>query len=196
MAGTLLTVAKDVKLQIEFNPARVKAYRLIGYENRVLRPEEFNDDKKDAGDIGAGTAVTALYEIIPAGSREELPCVDELRYQKTTLNPAAARNPGELATLKFRYKDPGESKSRLLTQRVSDSSQSFTEGGAEMRFASAVAEYGLLLRGSRFAGAASFDHVLAVAEHARGRDIGGYRREFVDLVRAARELARRGGASD
>jgi Ca-activated chloride channel family protein len=190
MAGTLLTVAKDVKLQVEFNPARVKAYRLIGYENRILREEEFNDDKKDAGDLGAGMAVTALYEVIPAASREELPNVDDLRYQAPRVNTAASGS-NELAMLKFRYKRPQESKSQLFTQPVLDSGKNFTEAGPEMRFAATVAEYGLLLRQSKFAGSASFGHVLTVAQQTRGGDRNGYRAEFIDLVKTAQGLGRR-----
>jgi Ca-activated chloride channel family protein len=187
ISGTLFTVAKDVKLQVEFNPARVKAYRLIGYENRILRPEEFNDDRKDAGDLGAGTAVTALWELIPASSGEETPGVDQLRYQETPRTTRAARG-SEIATLKFRYKPPAENKSRLFTRAVEDSRRAFAEAPDEMRFASAVAEYGLLLRQSKFAGAASFPHVLKVAGETRGQDRGGYRAEFVDLVKTAMRL--------
>ena len=195
VAGTLLTVAKDVKFQVEFNPARAKAYRLIGYENRVLRPEEFNDDKKDAGDIGAGIAVTAIYEVIPAGSPEDVPGVDELRYQRgNTPTPAASGK--ELATIKFRYKAPDANKSRLFAQAVLDSDRSFAEASREMRFAAAVAEYGLVLRQSRFASNANLDHALAAAEQARGDDRGGYRAEFIELIKAAQKLKRSGGGSE
>jgi Ca-activated chloride channel family protein len=187
MAGTLLTVAKDVKLQVEFNPARVKSYRLIGYESRILRPEEFNDDKRDAGDIGAGIAVTALYEVTPAGSPDELPGVDPLRYQQAPVTNTASRSK-ELAMLKFRYKPPQESKSRLFTQVVLDNPRSFSDAPADMRFAAAVSEYGLLLRQSKFAAASSFDHVLAVAGQSRGADPAGYRAAFIELVKSARLL--------
>lgn len=188
MAGTLLTVAKDVKLQVEFNPRRVKAYRLIGYENRVLRPEEFNDDRKDAGDMGAGMAVTALYEVIPAGSKEKLPEVDGLRYQREA-QPTSASRSMELALLKFRYKQPREKTSQLMRRVVADSAARFEDAPAEMRFAAAVAEYGLLLRQSKFAGAASYAHVLRVAEQARGVDRGGHRGAFLELVQEAKAIA-------
>jgi Ca-activated chloride channel homolog len=192
MSGTLLTVAKDVKLQVEFNPERVKAYRLIGYENRVLRPEEFNDDKKDAGDMGAGTSVTALYEVIPAGSSEKVPGVDELRYQRGDARTAAAASK-ELAMIKFRYKPPSEDKSELFTQVVLDSDRSFADAGREMRFAAAVAEYGLILRQSQFAKGASLEHARSAAEQARGEDRSGYRAEFIELIKAAQRLAHSGG---
>ena len=187
ISGTLLTVAKDVKFQVEFNPARAKAYRLIGYENRILRPEEFNDDKKDAGDIGAGISVTALYEVIPAGSPEETPGVDELRYQRVSRpSPAAASK--ELATIKCRYKRPAENASRLFAQPILDADRSFREAGREMRFAAAVAEFGLVLRASRFQGGADLNHALAAAEQAKGDDRSGYRTEFLDLIRTAQKL--------
>ena len=186
MSATLLTVAKDVKFQVEFNPARVKAYRLIGYENRILRPEEFNDDKKDAGDIGAGVAVTALYEVIPANSKEELPRIDDLRYQRTAVTAAASSS--EVAMLKFRYKHPAESKSVLFTRELVDGRTAFADAPPDLRFAAAVAEYGMLLRRSKFAAASSFDHVLSVAAETRGDDRGGHRAEFIELVRAAMSL--------
>ena len=195
MSGTLLTVAKDVKFQIEFNPARVKAYRLIGYENRILRPEEFNDDRKDSGDVGAGLAVTALYEIIPAGSAEALPGVDDLRYQQRPQLAPASRS-AEIATLKIRYKKPGENESRLLSQTIADSGATFAAAPSEMRFAAAVAEFGLVLRQSRFAGTASLDHALSVVRHTRGPDRAGHRAELVELVTAAGAIRRAAGASE
>ncbi|MBM3767243.1 MAG: DUF3520 domain-containing protein [Acidobacteria bacterium] len=188
MAGTMLTVAKDVKLQIEFNPARVKSYRLIGYENRVLRPEEFNDDKKDAGDLGAGMSLTVLYELSPA---EEAGEVDPLRYQKERSKTRAAKS-GEVAMLKFRYKAPEDSKSKLFQQAVIDSGARFESAPADMRFAAAVAEYGMLLRGSKFAARASYSHTIETALQSIGEDAGGHRAEFLQLARIAEELAREG----
>ncbi len=185
MGGTLLTVAKDVKIQIEFNPAKVKGYRLIGYENRLLRNQDFNDDTKDAGEMGAGHSVTALYELIPADSKEAIPGVDPLKYQTTEVSEAAKS--GELATVKLRYKAPQGDTSKLLSQPVNDAS-----GGpsADFRFASAVAELGLLLRDSEHKGKASFD---ALIKRARGattpeNDPEGYRYDFVKLAEKAQLL--------
>ena len=150
MGATLLTVAKDVKLQVEFNPAQVRAYRLIGYENRRLKDEEFNDDRKDAGDLGAGHSVTALYEVIPAGSDEPLPGVDPLKYQKATLRPGATAS-DEVLTVKLRYKPPQGSASRLLT-RVLERPVSGEVPSEAFRIAAAVAEFGLCLRDSPLQG--------------------------------------------
>ena len=192
MGATLLTVAKDVKLQIEFNPAEVASYRLIGYENRLLDPEDFNDDTKDAGDLGAGHQVTAFYEIVPVGSGDR-PAVDGLRYQQQSEpRPATTPtnlHPGELAWLKLRYKDPDSSESQLFDWSVDGDAVDFDQADRELRFAAAVAEYGLLLRGSEYKGNASFDHVLATASEAVGPDLNGYRTGFLDLVRTANELA-------
>lgn len=188
MAGTLLTVAQDVKLQVEFNPARVRSWRLIGYENRILRPEEFNDDKKDAGDTGAGMSVTALYEIVPVSSSGESVSDEQLRYQQTGPLAPAAKNSRELGFLKIRYKKPAASTSRLLSRPLIDSSQQFLTAPAEMRFAAAVAEFGLLLRRSKFAGRSTYEHAISVAESAKGSDRGGYRTEFIELLRLAKML--------
>jgi len=189
MTGTLVTVAKDVKLQIEFNPSRVKAWRLIGYENRVLRPEEFNDDKRDAGDLGAGHQVTAFYEIIPAESAEDIPGVDRLRYQESPRDARRARS-AELAWVKLRHKKPQSNKSDLLEWPVSATEAGFRDAPADVRFATAVAEFGMLLRESKFAANASFEHVLKTANEALGPDLTGRRAEFVDLARRARQLSR------
>jgi Ca-activated chloride channel family protein len=180
---------------VEFNPAHVKGWRLIGYESRVLRPEEFNDDKKDAGDLGAGTSVTALYELIPNGSAEKLRKVDDLRYQSTTVKESAKASK-EVATVKFRYKRPDESESRVFSRAVMGSQRSFADAPAEMRFAAAVAEYGLLLRQSKFAAQASYEHAMSAAKQALGSDRHGHRAEFVELVRAARDLAKGSAASE
>jgi Ca-activated chloride channel homolog len=190
MGATLVTVAKDVKLQIEFNPAHVKAWRLVGYENRVLRPEEFNDDQKDAGDLGAGHQVTAIYELIPAGSSESPGSVDKLRYQQDA--PAATRQSrsGELAWVKLRHKRPQSDRSELLEWPVQAAVTPFQSAPRDARFATAVAEYGMLLRQSKFSGNASFDHALKTASESLGPDLQGYRAEFLNLVRQARELSR------
>jgi Ca-activated chloride channel homolog len=190
MGATLVTVAKDVKLQIEFNPARVKSYRLIGYENRILRPEDFNDDRKDAGDLGAGHQVTALYEIIPEGSSETGASVDGLRYQNSIQQaPRSGSHTQELAWVKLRHKNPQSDSSELLEWAVPAGSMAFESAPRETRFAIAVAEYGLLLRHSKFAGGASFSHTLKTASDAVGSDLAGHRTDFLDLVRRAAALS-------
>jgi len=191
MGATLVTVAKDVKLQIEFNPARVKEYRLIGYENRLLRPEDFSDDTKDAGDLGAGHQVTAFYEIIPTGSTSTGGGVDPLRYQASAVPEPAVRNsrPNELGWVKLRHKAPQGDSSQLLEWPVSAQIAEFRDAPRDVRFAAAVAEYGLLLRHSKFAGNASFDHALETASNALGSDLNGNRTEFLDLVRKAARLS-------
>jgi Ca-activated chloride channel family protein len=186
MGATLVTVAKDVKLQIEFNPAHVKEYRLVGYENRLLRPEDFNNDAKDAGDLGAGHQVTALYEIVPVGSAGSGD-VDALRYQQQARRPV--RPTGELAWIKLRHKAPQGDKSDLLEWPVTANAGDLRSAPRDVRFAAAVAEYGLLLRHSQFAGNASYQHVLATASDAVGPDLAGHRTDFLDLVRRAAVLA-------
>ncbi len=195
VGGTLITIAKDVKIQIEFNPLEVGAYRLIGYENRVLAARDFNDDAKDAGEIGAGHTVTALYEIIPAGGEfdagsADVTGVDPLRYQSGA-QPSALADSGELLTLKLRYKKPDEDVSRLLEQSVYDEGRSFAETSSDFRFAAAVASFGMLLRDSPHKGAWTYDAVLELAEHALGDDVHGYREELVGLVGQAKGLASR-----
>ena len=180
MWGTLYTIAKDVKIQIEFNPAHVKAYRLVGYENRLLNREDFNDDTKDAGDIGSGHTVTALYEIIPAGSDEEINGSDELEYQNVTLNTSP-----NLMTLKLRYKKPDEDKSQLIVHRIREKDIKEEELSDNFTFAAAVAEFGMLLRDSEFKANSSYDHVMEAARSARGEDEEGYRIEFIRLVETA-----------
>jgi Ca-activated chloride channel homolog len=184
--GTLFTVAKDVKIQIEFNPARVQSYRLLGYENRTLAREDFADDRKDAGELGSGHSVTALYEIVPAGATPVALGDDSLTYQRVSIRPEASRS-GELMTVRLRYKDPQGSASRLLEEPVRDRS-----GGAaseDMRFASAVAAFALLLRDSEHRGQASYEQVLSLARGARGDDPQGYRGEFIGMVETARTLS-------
>ncbi|MDE2877253.1 MAG: von Willebrand factor type A domain-containing protein [Gemmatimonadota bacterium] len=184
MGGTILTLAKDVKLQVEFNPARVAGYRLIGYENRLLADEDFNDDTKDAGELGAGHTVTALYEVVPAGT--DVPrLIDELRYQTEPGDPPVTRFEDELMYVKVRYKDPDGAKSRLLAQAVADRSGT---ASADFRFAAAVAGFGMLLRNSPHAGTFSLNDVVELAENGKGDDRRGYRGEFVRLVEVTRDL--------
>lgn len=182
MRGTLFTIAKDVKLQVEFNPSKVQAYRLIGYENRMLKSEDFNDDKKDAGELGAGHTVTALYEIIPVGVQSDfVKNVDKLKYQATTQANNAGAN--ELLTIKFRYKKPNEDISKLMEQEVVKSNiTDLAKTSDNFRFSAAVAEFGLLLRESEFKGQASYDNVINLAGGAIGKDLEGYRKEFVKMV--------------
>ena len=187
MGSTLVTIAKDVKFQIEFNPAEVNAYRLIGYENRVLENQDFNDDTKDAGEIGAGHAVTALFEVVPNGVDLDVPGVDPLRYQ-TTLQATDQAGGGELLTVKVRYKEPDEDVSLLIETPVRDNDREFSSADADYRFASAVAAFGMILRDSPYKGDASLDTVLEIAEASLGADSEGYREEFVDLVRRARAI--------
>jgi len=188
LTGTLVTIAKDVKVQVEFNPAEVGAYRLIGYENRMLRKEDFNDDRKDAGEIGAGHTVTALYEIVPASARRdvELPSVDPLRYQQGPALTESARR-GELFTLKLRYKEPEGERSRLLKFPAHDAGA--RRGSQDFEFAAAVAGFGMLLRSSEHAGDFTYRDVRELASGSIGRGEGrDYRREFVELVSRAERI--------
>ncbi|MBK9284542.1 MAG: von Willebrand factor type A domain-containing protein [Sphingobacteriaceae bacterium] len=189
MGGTLVTIAKDVKIQIEFNPAKVKAYRLVGYENRVLANEDFNDDKKDAGELGAGHTVTALYEIIPAGSTEETASIDPLKYQVIQTKTNISSN--EILTVKFRYKEPNEEHSKLITEVVDDQLKKFSSASENCKFASAVSAFGMLLRDSKFKGQADYKSVLALAKSAKGKDEEGYRAEFIRLVEMAEMMAKK-----
>jgi Ca-activated chloride channel family protein len=192
MGGTLVTVANDVKLQIEFNPARVVAYRLIGYEDRILRDEDFRDDKKDAGDMGAGHSVTALYEIVPVGVKGTVTVrdADPLRYAQDADAPRrAVSDADELLHVSLRYKRPGESTSNLITKAVRAGS-SRERASADLRFASAVASFGMLLRNSEHKGTSSATDVLALARGAEGEDKEGYRADFVRLVSRWQELSR------
>ena len=185
VAGTLYTIAKDVKIQVEFNPARVAGYRLIGYENRLLANRDFNDDTKDAGEIGAGHSVTALYEIVPAGQKVENDGI-ELKYSQPA--PSETNFNDELLTVKLRYKEPNESNSKLLTQGLLDRGNSIENASDNLRFASAVAQFGMLLRDSRYKGAANFGSVENLAQSALGSDLKSYRSDFLDLVRKSRRL--------
>jgi Ca-activated chloride channel family protein len=186
MSGTLVTIAKDVKIQVEMNPAKVKAYRLIGYENRLLAKEDFNDDRKDAGEIGAGHRVTALYELVPSGAEQNLPSVDELRYQRPVALREAASSK-ELMTVKLRYKEPEGDTSRLLSFVLFD--KEVSRPSRDFQFASAVAAFGMILRESPFRGGADWDFVKKLARSGVGPDPNGYRREFLELVDLAREVS-------
>ncbi|HEX8693520.1 MAG TPA: VWA domain-containing protein [Longimicrobium sp.] len=190
MGGTLLTIAKDVKVQVEFNPARVRAYRLIGYENRALAPEDFQDDKKDAGELGAGHSVTALYEVVPVGAPTPVRGAGPLRYQETRPR-AGTRQTGELLTVALRYKQPDGETSRLIERPVADRGAALERTSDDFRFAAAVAQWGLLLRDSKFKGTSSWSGVLGLARGALADDPGGYRAEFVGLVEQSRQIAAR-----
>ncbi|MGB5396684.1 MAG: von Willebrand factor type A domain-containing protein, partial [Gammaproteobacteria bacterium] len=185
LSSTLLTIAKDVKIQIEFNPAVVAEYRLVGYENRMLKREDFNNDKIDAGEIGAGHSVTALYEITLQDSDAKR--VDALRYG-TPLT--TAQNRDELAYLKLRYKKPGEDSSKLIESSIktSDIINAETSSSEHYRFAAAVAGFGQLLRGGEYLQDFGYEDVLALSRKARGHDANGYRGEFIQLVKLARNL--------
>ncbi len=189
MGGTLLTVAKDVKLQVEFNPARVRAYRLIGYENRLLANEDFNDDSKDAGEMGAGHTVTALYEIVPVGVRSDVRVrgVDSLRYRAPAPVAPSSRG-GELAFVKIRYKLPGGDTSGLMEHPVRERAGS---PSPDLAFAAAVAGFGMLLRESEHRGTLTLADVIRLADGSRGPDPDGYRAEFVRLARLFGELGSR-----
>ena len=188
MGGTLLTLAKDVKLQVEFNPERAAGYRLIGYENRLLDAEDFNDDTKDAGELGAGHTVTALYEVVPAGLPVLRGEVDALRYQPRAEDPPPpppSDFDDELMFVKVRYKDPDGSTSKLLAQAVADDPES---PSTDFRFATAVAGFGMLLRDSPHAGDYTLNDIVRLAEKGKGHDPRGYRGEFIRLVEAVRDL--------
>ena len=182
----MYTVAKDVKLQVEFNPTKVKAYRLLGYENRMLRTQDFDNDTIDAGEMGAGHTVTALYEIIPSDSDEKVFDSPELRYQKT--DSVKFSNNNELMYIKFRYKDPEGTQSKLLKHVVYDANSNLTEN---FYFSAAVAEFGLLIRESKYKGSASFQSIESNATRGFGFDKDGYRHEFVMLVRKAQLLMKK-----
>jgi len=190
LTGSTITIAKDVKLQVEFNPARVASYRLLGYENRLLAAREFRDDRKDAGDIGAGHTVTALYEIALVGSAAAGPGGGEpLKYQgQPEPEPAAASElvpSDELLTVKLRFKQPDGDTSALREYPLADAGGAFADASADLRFAAAVAGFAMILRGSDDVGSLNLDDVARIAARALGRDEGGYRAEFIDLVRKA-----------
>jgi Ca-activated chloride channel family protein len=228
MTGTLVTIAKDVKIQVEFNPAQVAGYRLIGYENRMLATRDFNDDKKDAGEIGAGHTVTALYEIVPAGKEVGTPSVDPLKYQLNSNPPPQYSGEGlgegksepgedqgfetkggrggfemgngfggrpmqvlsnELLTLKLRYKLPEADTSTKVEYPITDKGGSFADASDDFQFAAAVASFGMMLRNSQYKGQTSYDAILEIAQGSLGEDPHGYRAEFLDLIRTAKNIA-------
>jgi len=187
--GILFTIAKDVKLQVEFNPAKVQAYRLLGYEDRMLAKEDFNNDKKDAGDMGLGHTVTALYEIVPAGIKDDYAgSVDPLKYQKA-LPANVDKTSDEMMTIKFRYKDPDSATSKLSQVSIKDNPKALEATSVDFRFAAAVAEFGMLLRGSQFKQQSSYAQVIGLAKGAKGNDEEGYRSEFIRLAESAKSMA-------
>ena len=198
--GTLMTIAKDVKIQVEFNPARVASYRLIGYEKRLLRKEDFNNDKVDAGEIGAGHTVTALYEVVPAGAgatdpAASVPPVDPLKYQPPSA-PATAKtetNSPEMVTVKLRHKKPDGDVSELTEKSFTDNGSKFENAAPDLKFAAAVAEFGMLLRDSQYKGKGTFGAVIEWAQEGKGRDAAGYRAGFLEMARKAQTLKPREG---
>jgi Ca-activated chloride channel family protein len=197
MNGTLVTIAKDVKIQVEFNPARVASYRLIGYEKRMLRKEDFNNDKIDAGEIGAGHTVTALYEVVPAGAAanpaNSVPPVDPLKYSKNEKAKSAplsgaATASSEMLTVKLRFKKPDGDKSELIERTLSDEGKEFAKAPQDLKFAAAVAEFGMILRDSEHKGNGTLGTVLEWAQEGKGSDANGYRAGFIELARKAQAL--------
>jgi Ca-activated chloride channel homolog len=185
--GTLFTIAKDVKFQIEFNPAKVQSYRLIGYENRLLNDEDFNDDKKDAGEMGSGHNVTALYELIPSGADERIPSIDPLKYQVSNVVPETTNN-SEFLTIKLRYKKPDGVTSMLLEKPVKGPVEGLTYASDNLCFAAAVSEFGMILRNSEFKGSSTLENAISLAGKSRGEDEDGYRAEFIRMIKTVRDM--------
>ena len=186
LTSTLYTIAKDVKIQVEFNPTKVSEYRLIGYENRKLKNEDFNNDKKDAGDIGAGHSVTALYEIVPAETGAYLSSnVDALKYQDRSIKTSASGHP-EMMTIKLRYKQPDGKTSKLIQFTAQDKMHNWSKTSDNFRFSAAVASFAMLLRDSKYKGISNYNLVEQLAKTAKGKDQYGYRNEFIGLVDMAR----------
>ncbi|MBN2524571.1 MAG: von Willebrand factor type A domain-containing protein [Bacteroidales bacterium] len=183
--GTLFTIAKDVKIQIEFNPVKVKEYRLVGYENRLLNEEDFENDKIDAGELGSGHTVTALYELVLNDNEKD--GKNRLKYQSTSVNETALES-NEVATIKLRYKEPDGYKSKLIEAIVHDESKTLAQASENFRFSAAVAEFGMHLRNSEFKGTTNIDSILELARNARGYDEEGYRSEFIRLVKSSETL--------
>ena len=190
MGGTLLAIAKDVKIQVEFNPKQVQGYRLIGYENRVLANRDFKDDKKDAGELGAGHAVTALYEVIPVGVKTDL------TFAKPTATPDAAdrdtqiaTNSQELLQVRLRYKAPKSDTSQLITSSVVDPNMTIDKASPNLKFASAVAAYGMNISNSKYKGNTNFNTIIELATQSKGSDLDGYRAEFIRLVEKSKKIA-------
>ena len=188
LMGTLFTIAKDVKMQIEFNPFKVAMYRLIGYENRLLKKEDFDDDKKDAGELGAGHTVTALYEIVPAKVSKTFEDRENLKYQVSELT-YTAKNSDELLTLKLRYKPPKEDESKLITSVVDDKVKSTETASENFNFSAAVAGFAMILRDSKFKGQADFKMIEELTDKNLGDDKYGYRDEFISIVKLAKKLS-------
>ena len=193
MNGTLVTIAKDVKVQVEFNPSRVASYRLIGYEKRMLRKEDFNNDKVDAGEIGAGHTVTALYEVVPVGASTNpaasVPPVDQLKYSSNeTPTSAQSTSSNEMLTVKLRYKKADGDKSELVERALTDTDGKFENAPADLKFAAAVAGFGMILRDSKYKGNGTVAAVLEWAQEGKGNDANGYRAGLIDLVRKAQAL--------
>jgi Ca-activated chloride channel family protein len=187
--GTLFTIAKDVKFQIEFNPSKVESYRLIGYENRLLNDEDFNDDTKDAGEMGAGHNVTALYELIPTGSDERIPSVDPLKYQVSGSRDNQENDfSGEYLTIKLRYKKPDGATSMLLEKPVRGYINDLEDASENLMFAAAVSEFGMILRDSEFKGNATLEGAINLASRAKGEDEDGYRAELIRLIKTVRDM--------
>lgn len=189
--STLFTIAKDVKIQIEFNPAKVQSYRLLGYENRMMATEDFNNDVKDAGELGSGHTVTALYEIIPVGVKDDFTKpVDKLKYQAAQKELTAGFG-NELMNIKLRYKKPTEDVSKLMVHPVSNDEVPLTGSSDNFRFAAAVAEFGMMLRNSAYKQHASYQQVIDLAQSAKGIDENGYRAEFIKLVSTAGAIVKK-----
>src|SRR5262245_58378470 len=193
LSGTLVTVAKDVKIQVEFNPAVIKSYRLLGYEKRALAAKDFHDDTKDAGEMGAGHVVTALYELVPVGAPDPtVGKVDGLRYQKDPAPAKAAvkpEKPDEAFAVKMRHKKPDADTSTLRELPIKDTMVNYEKASEDFQFAAAVASFSMLLRASQYKGQANYGLILELAEAAKKHDPGGYRTEFIDLVKKAKSLA-------
>ncbi|MBI9077062.1 MAG: VWA domain-containing protein [Desulfatibacillum sp.] len=187
MRANMFTLAKDVKIQVEFNPAKVKEYRLVGYENRILAAEDFNNDLKDAGEIGPGHTVTALYEIVPTGLGEGVQRIDSLKYQKSEpTEPAYDGN--EILNIKFRYKNPKEDHSQLISRVLEDTPRVFAETSNNFRFSAAVAGWGMLLRQSPYAERLTWGQIERMAQEAKGSDEMGYRTEFIELINTSKNI--------
>ncbi len=189
LTGTLFTIAKDVKIQVEFNPKFVKAYRLIGYENRKMPPQDFDDDTKDAGELGAGHTVTALYEIIPVGSSQNINGFFELKYQETEHKTKLKDYGNELLTAKLRYKKPDEDVSKLLTQTLANNSQSYEKASDNLRFACGVTAYAMLLRDSKFKGDATYTLAKNLLQSTKLNVANGYREELLNLITKTEQLS-------
>jgi len=190
LGATLFTIAKDVKIQVEFNPAKVQGYRLIGYENRILAAQDFKDDKKDAGELGAGHAVTALYDLIPVGVESDVkfPKVDNLKYQQSKVDPKAYKS-NELMLVKLRYKEPKAETSQEIQEPVINKGVKLENASNDFKFAASVAEFGMLLLDSKYKSNAKFNQVLQLAKEGKDVDLDGYRSEFIRLVETSQKLS-------